>query len=609
MSDLNFKGILVEDSRLQLTDELKFAVICGAAQSTYSPISALSISNSAINFNVNCPSESIVLDRHILIQSQVTFQLNITGVPQNQPALKWGWDCGWGTFPIQSMMTSCSATINNCTVQTNVQDVLSMLIRLNDDRCISSTNSTTAAMPDDAYCNYRDGVGSNNNPLGSFNTSGFDSDFTGRGSILTDITVEQSLANGDFVNNSIIGNGAASATNTFKIVISALLTEPFVCLSPFLAMKPTYDPGLMGINNITLNIQLDGVGKRIFRNANCDIDAGGVNEAGYVPNYPTTMKLGNDALHGAGGGVILPASSTCLSSTRLLFNYLSLQPDQASRLKSARNIVSYLEYPRFISNPQNNNPIGPAGFATLQSSSLQLNMVNDLIIIGVRLPMSNQNMYCSDSWLGITGITISYNNQSGILASASAEQLFNLSKRNGSGQNWNEFNSMATNGLVNGAAGASINIGTTGSLLVLNPALDFNLDPSLASSSLGQFNLQVGIECYNQYGFIVRPEIVIITLNSGVFSTLNGSSEVCKGLLTRDIVNKVKSQSPAAALTTSEMARLVGGKLHHGGVYNSHFVNHHHKHHKGHSNSEPASGGIHSGGSIASAGKLKKHIR
>ena len=247
MSD--FKGILIEDSRLQLTDEVKFGVVTGPAQSTFQPYNAISVSNSNINFNINCPSESIVIDRHLLMQAYTTITLTATNVPLDEPAINWGWDCGWGSFPIQSTFTSCSATINNCTVTSQTQDIYAMLLRLNDDRILASTNSTTAAMADDAYGQYQDGVGASNNPLASFNTSGFDSDFTGRGSINTKITVMQKNAAGA-ITNSIISTGE---TSVFTIVISALLTEPFLTLSPFLAMQPDYDPGLMGINNITFN--------------------------------------------------------------------------------------------------------------------------------------------------------------------------------------------------------------------------------------------------------------------------------------------------------------------------------------------------------------------
>ena len=58
MSD--FKGVLIEDSRLQLTDEISFGVLCGAAQSNYQPYNAVSTSNSNVNFNINLTALSLL---------------------------------------------------------------------------------------------------------------------------------------------------------------------------------------------------------------------------------------------------------------------------------------------------------------------------------------------------------------------------------------------------------------------------------------------------------------------------------------------------------------------------------------------------------------------
>ena len=597
MSD--FKGVLIEDSRLQLTDEIKFGVMCGASQSNFQPYNAVSTSNSNVNFNISVGSENLIIDRHLLIQAEINFTVNCANVPIPDPdavvnpegiAFNWGWTEGFGLLPIQSLMQSCSCTINNTTVTNNVIDILAMVSRLNDSRILSSYNSTTASMPDDSYCQYSDGVGATNNPLSSYNNSGFDSDFTGRASLNTEIVVVHQIYGGA-IDNSLI---STSLGDTWKIYIKAMITEPFVCMSPWIGMSPSDDPGLMGISNITFNMQLDSNLNRMFRTANATVNAGFI-----TPSYITSVVPGTNV-----GGSSQP---NVLNDCRLLFNFLSMQPDQAARLKSSRNIVPYLEYPRFISTATTNPIIPSKGTYRLQSQSLQFNMVNDLILVAVRIPMSSQSYANSDSWLTITGVSISYNNQSGILASCDPTQLFNISKRNGSGQNYQEFGGLATNG---SAVSGAIQIGTTGSLLVLNPALDFNLDPSLASSSLGQFQFQISISCYNQYNFAVQPEIILVCVNSGIFVTMNGTSEIQKGILTRDMVLKVKQESPASALTTSELQRLVGGKMHHRGMFNSYPLAHHYKHYKPHAQREggAVSGGsaVHSGGAI-SGGRLARY--
>jgi len=68
MSD--FRTVLIEDSRIaDITSTEVFGVQSSAAQSTYQQFQAVSTSNSSIVFNVQVPSENIVIDRHLLIST------------------------------------------------------------------------------------------------------------------------------------------------------------------------------------------------------------------------------------------------------------------------------------------------------------------------------------------------------------------------------------------------------------------------------------------------------------------------------------------------------------------------------------------------------------
>ena len=103
----------------------------------------------------------------------------------------------------------------------------------------------------------------------------------------------------------------------------------------------------------------------------------------------------------------------------------------------------------------------------------------------------------------------------------------------------------------------------------------------------------------------MQPEIVFVCVNSGIFVTMNGTSEIQKGILTRDMVMKIKNESPASALTTKELERLVGGKLAHRGMFNSHPLLHHHKHHS--KKHESGAGGAVSGGAVSGGASGAQH--
>jgi hypothetical protein len=186
--------------------------------------------------------------------------------------------------------------------------------------------------------------------------------------------------------------------------------------------------------------------------------------------------------------------------------------------------------------------------------------------------MSTQTWTDSSTFLKINSISISFNNTSGILSTVNQQQLYQLSYRNGSSQSYYEFCGQAFNnqtGTVNvngdveffsSALGLGELVGTSGSLLVLNPVLDFNLPSYLSASSLGQYNLYFNINVTNQYtSTISNPEIVVVTINSGIFTTQLGTSIINTGILTKEDVLRTKEQSPA--MDTTDFRRMIGGVL------------------------------------------------
>jgi hypothetical protein len=84
---------------------------------------------------------------------------------------------------------------------------------------------------------------------------------------------------------------------------------------------------------------------------------------------------------------------------------------------------------------------------------------------------------------------------------------------------------------------------------------------------LGQYQFQFNLRVKNQYDFTVQqPEICIITINSGVFATQQGTSQIFTGILTKEQVLRTKEQNPVPHLASDEYKRLVGGKLQNRGM-------------------------------------------
>jgi hypothetical protein len=294
---------------------------------------------------------------------------------------------------------------------------------------------------------------------------------------------------------------------------------------------------------MSLVLNIDSTCKRFWSTANGTPYVTGSIAAPNPTSYIQSITLGN------------ASQPVGFSNTRLLFNFLSLQPEQYAKI-STKNIVPYLDYPRYITSSQTSIVSGAS--APLTTASLQLNQVPDLILVAVRVPMANQNWSLASSFLTINSINVSFNNSSGLLASATQQDLWDISVRNGSQQDFLEFSGKA---LVNSNFdGYGTFVPTTGSLLVLDPVYDFSLPSYLSSSSLGQYQLLIQMNVTNQFGYDVTPEIVIITMNSGIFATQQGTSQIFTGILTKDQILKTKEENPVPHLDTSEYARLVGGK-------------------------------------------------
>lgn len=570
----SFQTALIEDSRIaDITDKEMFGVISGPSQSTFQQYNAVSASNSSIVFATQIPSENIVIDRRLLINSTVNFTITAGGTvggvsrvpPVGQPVFAYGTKDSLQQFPLNSLFSTCQTTINNVSTSSNLKDIFPMLMAMNDSRVMSRYNSTAPALRDQAYGFYPDGVGATNNPLASFGVASYDGDFLPRGAYNFRIISVVHTAGGGINDGSLISTGNADA---WSIVCSYNTTEPFLALSPFINFGSDCSAGLLGVNTMSFVMNIDNSCSRMFSSAGGTFVAGGTTTAAWYP-WITGISLG--------GGGLNP-----FTDTRLLFNFLSLQPEQYAKL-STKNVVSYHDYPRFLTVQNNQAGINAAIYpvpayaasgvalpsptiasSNLVSQAIQLNQIPDLILICARVPMSSQDWGDTSSFLAIENIRVNFNNSSGLLASATQQDLFEMSVRNGSAQSFYEFSGISQNN--DQATGLVKYLPTTGSLLVINPSLDLSLPSYLTASSLGQFQLQFNITVRNQFPFVVTPEICVVCVNSGIFVTTQGTSAIYTGILTKDETLRTKTSKAVADIDTKSYERLVGGAMSNRGV-------------------------------------------
>lgn len=571
-----FEPKLVLDSRINdITDKIDVAVESSAAQSTYQPFRSVNSSNSSITFNVNVPSENIAIDRRILIQTDLNFEVYITGgTVAGETVFEWGRTDGLGQFPLNSLFSQVQATINNVSVSSPVEDIMPSLLRLCDQKEVSKYNLTTASYLDQNFASLTGCEDYLSNPLAGMYAVGLDATVMPRGVIVPkSIVIEQSGFEADGTTAITDANKSsafcAADGNTFKISITVSLTEPILFLSPFAGLVKSHDDAcLLGINNM---------------NIICNIrsNLGGLYKT--TKNYSHSVSLG---FNGASG----------FSEPKLLMNLLTLQPEQYSRINT-RNVLAIQDYPRFVST--HSGTIADGVNTNFTFPIIQLNQVPDTILVFVRPPRSftsptGDQYKRQTGYFSIQSATISFNNQSGILSSATKEELYNLSKENGSKQSFADFVGQA-NFAAEGTKASQ------GSLLVLKPAYNFNLPTFLSGGSLGQFGLQITLNATNFLSYAVEnPEMVVVVVNSGLMVTQQGSSSLYSGLLTKNMVLETKQQKPV--IDSSSYHSFIGGSIQEAcstglrKVLKKHYG-------KGYS------GGGMSGGSIgAEAFKQRKHI-
>jgi len=518
----NFSTQLVRDSRINdITDEPVVSVFQGAGSNTYQSFQATSTSSSNISFNVQLPSESIILDRNVLIRSVVNFRLTFSNVADTVRPFALGSNIAFQSFPLNRLFSTASAQINNTNVAINQQDVMDFLLLMTDPSDLKKYSGMTPYLRDKYFYNYTDAVSSGGDAL--TDALGFELDgVEPRGSFRILSATSDQVAPNEWLNSS---GGAL----TYNIDISAEFSEPLF-LSPFVFNNKANNnqQGIVGVNNFNLVLNIDSSLKRVF-------------------SYRGVA------------GLTATFQAQPFTNTQLLLNFLSPQPTD---LIKASNSVPYYDFPRWVSQSGVVPNLPANSSAQVVSQNIQLNQIPELVFIGVRQSMSSLTPSNSSSFVSIQNISINFNNTSGLLASASQQDLYRMSVSNGLQMSWSEFNGKVNKNSNTNASpvGSTCVIPSIGGILVFNPAKDWSLPSYLSNGSIGQYNLQFNLGVFNQTSSpINNGELVVVVMNSGVFHTLNGASAIYTGLINKNMV--LETAQKEDAVSSKEYESLVGGSL------------------------------------------------
>ena len=577
MASSEFSKVLVRDERLDCHPSIPFAVYKSGQNVTVATFNAISANSSSHTYNIQVPSETTIIDRRVIWDSIVNFQINFTiaempDSPATTPLMSFGSGDGLSPWPLHSLCTTQQVTINNNSVSINMNDVLPAIVKLGDDRDVEKYNGTAMELGD-VYANYNQTAFLPNNPLNGYQYTSFDDCYKGR-STTAEYAIQSIFVGGNTAN--VLTNNTFGATygeeeteleagDVVSIVVQARLREPLI-ISPFIYTHPEHNgQGMYGVQNLNFVFNLNfSQSSGFFRSGLATAEDNPVAGSAVVSNYTMTIPTNSRDY---------PAFTN--SGSQLIFNFLSPKP---SDMLSARNVVPYWEMPRYLLQLSNTslNPADPpapnqssstgaligVNSTTLPSQSIQLNQIPDKLIIFVRRNKSERDPTYTDMVLPIEKIAINFNNQSGILASATTDQLWRYSVESGSNQTWEQFQGRAS---IGGSIGSvsfpykcSTQVPTVGSYLMLEMGRHIQItEDYYAPGSLGNFNLQFNVTVNNYSGYeFANAELVLITVNSGIFVTEKGQSATYTGVLTKD---DVLSAASGPSMNHSSLLRMMGG--------------------------------------------------
>ncbi|NDD53230.1 hypothetical protein EBZ39_05050, partial [bacterium] len=167
----DIEKLAVLDSRI-VQSRPKYAVEKGALSLTNAPFNAIAATSSQHTYNIYVPSENVFVDRKLQWTSRCFMSLVVTPAAPlavGDAIAVPGRDFSLCAFPLNSLASTVSATINDTTSVINSQDVLKEVLRLT----MAKKNRLQRTCPTmlDKYQSYNDAFATVNNPIGGYDVA------------------------------------------------------------------------------------------------------------------------------------------------------------------------------------------------------------------------------------------------------------------------------------------------------------------------------------------------------------------------------------------------------------------------------------------------------
>jgi len=219
----------------------------------------------------------------------------------------------------------------------------------------------------------------------------------------------------------------------------------------------------------------------------------------------------------------------------------------------------YNSYERWPSSEQT---LAADAQGTFTSTNVQLSSIPTKLLIFVR-PNNAQlqkNPFVPDCFARCESLTVQWGNKSGLLSSASIQQLYDISVRAGCTLSYNDWACVPMpKAAISTSYGASHCYGT-GSVIGIDP-VDLGLSSIDAPGKLQNTTLYVSGNFRNVSGASQVMVMYVVAVSAGLVSLFNGRCSLLVGTLNSNNILNSHAQSAGKLISYSDVRRMYGGNF------------------------------------------------
>lgn len=483
------------DPRINLLKKRYYTVLKSAQNNMQIPLPASGISDSSLSFT-NPFTPSNILDKRMTMTAAFNYAAT-TAAAFTGNILNVGTYDAPAMSPIMQTITQITSQLNTTSFTLPINDILTGILTLRSKPNLRDKMFSVTPIWPDQYQEYSQGALTNRNPLGTYGDNPMET------------------LRGGWPQIGVLTNTTTAATWTARY-------NDIVLLPPY-ETGCEEGPGFSGITTNSWNMNLGDL-TRSWRHM--------------------------DAFNTSGSPVWNSFTASLVSSgftPTLNYNILvpHLIPPLPSDTYYPLTVIDRMTTPASaLSAWSGTGGSQPGDFpnSVVTSNMVNLSYIPDMVMIYLRenntnLTYANLGYTKSDTFLGISSVSLTFNSQTGILNNATQSQLYQFAVESGLEMSWPQFYRYR------------------GSVLPLMFGRHIPLiNPDLAPGVRGNYNFQATVRYYNpNQNRASAPTLYILPYYSGTIVSKPGVMVQQQGVISHENVLEASSTPPVNAYVSDEI--------------------------------------------------------